>query len=286
MLPKKIAIAVAVSAAIGAAGIAQASQSAQIYNSIATTQNNFSMLTGTGGGATGPNPNYDPNATPNDPNADPFARGGLGYAFGGSNRVTFTWTGTLFNASGDYTGVGSTSNATLASPDLFFGALWTAHDLQIFGPGSYSFDTTVANGGANSEAGTMSMTVGANQIGAHMLFDWSGNLSIDVVNVWDISSVFGSACNSVNAYSANCLWVGTPNPSGNTGTTVWGFASTDNNADGTMGVPMATGGPFAGNNANFNLKGTLAVVPVPAAVWLFGSGLLGLVGIARRKKKA
>ena len=27
-----------------------------------------------------------------------------------------------------------------------------------------------------------------------------------------------------------------------------------------------------------------AAVPVPAAVWLFGSGLLGLVGIARRKK--
>ena len=26
------------------------------------------------------------------------------------------------------------------------------------------------------------------------------------------------------------------------------------------------------------------VVPVPAAVWLFGSGLIGLVGIARRKK--
>lgn len=26
-----------------------------------------------------------------------------------------------------------------------------------------------------------------------------------------------------------------------------------------------------------------AVVPVPAAVWLFGSGLIGLVGIARRK---
>lgn len=28
----------------------------------------------------------------------------------------------------------------------------------------------------------------------------------------------------------------------------------------------------------------LSAVPVPAAVWLFGSGLLGLVGIARRKK--
>ena len=28
------------------------------------------------------------------------------------------------------------------------------------------------------------------------------------------------------------------------------------------------------------------VVPVPAAVWLFGSGLLGLIGIARREKEA
>ncbi|MEN8762128.1 MAG: VPLPA-CTERM sorting domain-containing protein [Thiogranum sp.] len=28
---------------------------------------------------------------------------------------------------------------------------------------------------------------------------------------------------------------------------------------------------------------TVSTVPVPAAVWLFGSGLLGLVGIARRK---
>jgi len=31
------------------------------------------------------------------------------------------------------------------------------------------------------------------------------------------------------------------------------------------------------------VTGTPAV-PVPAAVWLFGSGLIGLIGIARRKK--
>ena len=30
--------------------------------------------------------------------------------------------------------------------------------------------------------------------------------------------------------------------------------------------------------------GDVSAVPVPAAVWLFGSGLLGLVGMARRKK--
>ena len=28
----------------------------------------------------------------------------------------------------------------------------------------------------------------------------------------------------------------------------------------------------------------LSAVPIPAAVWLFGSGLIGLIGIARRKK--
>jgi len=27
-----------------------------------------------------------------------------------------------------------------------------------------------------------------------------------------------------------------------------------------------------------------SAVPVPAAVWLFGSGLIGLIGVARRKK--
>jgi hypothetical protein len=32
--------------------------------------------------------------------------------------------------------------------------------------------------------------------------------------------------------------------------------------------------------------GDVSAVPVPAAVWLFGSGLLGLIGIARRKKAA
>jgi len=35
---------------------------------------------------------------------------------------------------------------------------------------------------------------------------------------------------------------------------------------------------------NASLTVSPAVVPVPAAVWLFGSGLLGLVGVARRRK--
>ena len=49
-----------------------------------------------------------------------------------------------------------------------------------------------------------------------------------------------------------------------------------------------TGGDFAltlnQSGQAFSFSSSASVVPVPAAVWLFGSGLLGLVGIARRKR--
>jgi len=37
------------------------------------------------------------------------------------------------------------------------------------------------------------------------------------------------------------------------------------------------------SNTSYNGFATIAPVPVPAAVWLFGSGLLAIAGIARRK---
>jgi peptidyl-prolyl cis-trans isomerase A (cyclophilin A) len=43
-----------------------------------------------------------------------------------------------------------------------------------------------------------------------------------------------------------------------------------------------TGGSITG--ANLVMVTNVSAVPVPAAVWLFGSGLLGLVGVARKKK--
>ena len=47
-----------------------------------------------------------------------------------------------------------------------------------------------------------------------------------------------------------------------------------------------SGTTFDGNEAHWRVEGVMhtTAVPVPAAVWLFGSGLLGLVGVSRRKK--
>ncbi|VAW58714.1 hypothetical protein MNBD_GAMMA11-773 [hydrothermal vent metagenome] len=52
-------------------------------------------------------------------------------------------------------------------------------------------------------------------------------------------------------------------------------------------VPAGDPSGFGGAGYTLRLEGAIVhAVPVPAAVWLFGSGLLGLAGIARRKKAA
>lgn len=50
--------------------------------------------------------------------------------------------------------------------------------------------------------------------------------------------------------------------------------------------PTASDPSGLGSTAFYwHLEGTVQAVPIPADVWLFGSGLLGLGGIARRKKR-
>ena len=63
---------------------------------------------------------------------------GSGVYAGGNNDVSMTWAGTVFNASSDYTGPGGASNMTLASPSTFQGYIWSAHDIQVFAPGTYT----------------------------------------------------------------------------------------------------------------------------------------------------
>ncbi|VAW61898.1 hypothetical protein MNBD_GAMMA11-765 [hydrothermal vent metagenome] len=49
-------------------------------------------------------------------------------------------------------------------------------------------------------------------------------------------------------------------------------------------VPTNSSSLKGGIKYRLHLEGTISAVPVPAAVWLFGSGLIGLTGIARRKR--
>lgn len=72
----------------------------------------------------------------------------------------------------------------------------------------------------------------------------------------------------------------------------WGTYSVDLMITAAMIGDNLTFG-FVATSTNYNGSGVFydnlnfdrVVVPVPAAVWLFGSGLLGLVGVARRRKQ-
>ena len=52
-------------------------------------------------------------------------------------------------------------------------------------------------------------------------------------------------------------------------------------------LEIRLGSGMYGTRITLGLNGNdpvLQAVPVPAAIWLFGSGLIGLFGFARRKK--
>ena len=63
--------------------------------------------------------------------------------------------------------------------------------------------------------------------------------------------------------------------------------SGNRHTDGIAGIAVDNG-PFPGFSINLDIHTmtgiVVAPVPVPAAVWLFGSGLIGLIGVAKRKK--
>ena len=175
---------------------------------------------------------------------------------GGANDVVANWDGSL-----NTTSTGTNFNMTLTSVTPFFGSVWTAHDIRVFGPGTYTFNTgcTVAElqttGGATCAitGAPLTMTVGAGQLGAHMLFNWSTSSNIDVAIVWNKISVFGPSPMHTAA-----------GPDGVAGdpTTIWSLSSMDANSDGRSGIPMVDG-PFAGFSANFNISLTGVVACLP-----------------------
>ena len=253
MISNKTILSASLAAALGSAvGVAQATSSV-VSSPYSFFGSNFTMLTtGTLGVYTGT-------------------------TFGGTNDVSGDWDGTAYDSVTD-----TASNMTLSSSTKFFGAFWTAAGIRVFGPGTYTFDTSCSGPGDGACTGNnASMTVAAGQLGAHMLFNWATNSNIDMLQVWDQNAAWadptiGDSYNDMftGKKTTTDAWSGDP-------TAIWRLTNTDGDANGTLGLAFVDG-PFAGKEGSMNLQG--AAIPVPAAVWLFGSGLVGLVGVARRKK--
>ena len=73
------------------------------------------------------------------------------------------------------------------------------------------------------------------------------------------------------------FWSGTEYAPDTTAGSAWYF-------DFGFGIQYANANKASSLYAWAVRPGDVAAVPVPAAAWLFGSGLLGLIGVARRKK--
>ena len=133
----------------------------------------------------------------------------------------------------------------------------------------------------------------------NMLFDWNSANYISIDIVLDAAGLFGcvhagmtvgNTCTGIGAlggteYMKGDLPMG-PLPIATSTLDTDGVSITGD--DGVGGSPMDNG-PFSDFNLNLDMTSvtmtgyTPSPIPVPAAVWLFGSGLIGLVGFARRR---
>lgn len=184
-------------------------------------------------------------------------------------------------------------NAALVSIDSDFGTNTLTHDSVS---GLEWLDVTITSGDSYATV--------ADQIGSGLLYDgFRFATRQEVFNLWDNAGLAhyltgtGSQPNSAlntftsflgnTANDAGCLSCVGP----------IGFTAVDTGVFyqyGAYGTSNFGFAPFvdnlfnAGDNPTSSITGswlvTASPVPVPAAVWLFGSGLIGLAGFARRKK--
>ena len=133
----------------------------------------------------------------------------------------------------------------------YLGVPGTGYDSEIYSaPGTYNFMSTPDS---IFPSIPLSMTVAEGQLGMRTFVEWNSNI-YDVLAVWDVTQT------------------------GN----IFDLYATDMDGDGIRGYNMVSG-PFAGYNFVMDMT---VETPIPAAAWLFGSGVAGLIAVGRRKKAA
>jgi hypothetical protein len=167
-----------------------------------------------------------------------------GVVFGGTNDLVAVWDGTL-NTQMDILNNTLQENMTITSASgfPFFGFPMTFHDIHVFEPGIYSFDTCQDDSSGSCQIPRIiNFTIGPDQLGAHMLFDWNISTNIDLAVVWDVGGSF--------PYEQ--LYLG---PAGTTPSqlAIWNLVSVDADGDGFPGIALVDG-PFIGFSWNLNLN--------------------------------
>ena len=221
-------------------------------------------------------------------------------ASGAANAQVYDFVGTFtfYDASGtpaapdtNVTGTFDLGNASgsFTSSQPFNGVLWTADVDTMFqydpaGAATQSFNYAWTNksflvGGALESCRTGVQLDGCSGFTGTPIVSATNSYSWDMTNAGQFAAgvFFDWSVNNDIPVLATLQVTNDPATSGG----VLEVISFDGDGDGVPGNKMITP-PFPDQTAAFG--GTMTPVPVPAAVWLFGSGLMGLVGVARRRR--
>ena len=202
----------------------------------------------------------------------------------------------LIAAMGMTLSAGAVQAATLGTNGDFESGAFDGSWIAFPNAGTTTIVSPGSTGSFAGEASSINVANGATMkfanVGAGFLtpfqaftvdFDWKGTNGIGgVIDIRVFSELSGGGVSKTDILA------------GGTGaglTSSWtnfGAVNLTAGSDVSGGVTVeftAICGADAGCFSNLGIDNvSVSAVPVPAAVWLFGSGLLGLVGVARRKK--